>query len=127
VRNEAATKEKLMIGLTENQMNIVQYLGTIASSNNGVLDDMAVESCDDDVIELFFRKKILVRIPGKSNGPQCYRLDVTDILSHNPEELKIQEQEILMDIWLKLADNSSKLSIKRLRYEALKSLAQPAE
>ena len=98
-----------MIRLSVDQMAVVAELEALAGKNSGVLNSFDVESYDEDLIEFFFRNKILVLIKGSTG----YRLDKSHIISHDPVELEEQSQNLRLQILLKLMEIDRSLARKR--------------
>lgn len=118
-----------MIRLTDDQMALLKELEATAMSNGGSIDSITIESHDEDMIDLFFRKKVLVRIPSRPRDPQRYRLDMSIILrTDDAEALKQQTAEIELDILLMCAVDVGRAGLKRLKENVRKSLeAEQAE
>lgn len=117
-----------MIRLTDSQMLMLKELESIAKDSNGKLDEGTIECYDENTVELFFRNKILVRIPGRPRDPASYKLDWSVVIrTDDPEELKKQTEEIQLDILLMCAVDVGRTGLERLKAAVKKSLEeQPA-
>ena len=90
-----------MIRLTSEQQEVYDTLALLARNNAGnVLTEFDVMDHDEDVVESLFRSKVLVRVAGRANAPQNYRLDSEIVFSTDPEVLKQQEEKIRLETLL---------------------------